>query len=245
MRTEELIRKISQESKDNARFEELKTGLPLGEDMGGNVVLAQKRVKPMTVRNTCVTGKGKTSFIRRLLITLSCLYDRDEACFFVISPHVEYGELLRLSAGDFTVPYIKSREDVELAKRTLKELVRIRESNVGCPRLFLVLDGLDELSDCNKSGNLEEYSSIFELFMRMSDVDVICGADLAKSIFAGFPGTFLGAGNCLVTTGEEGKADVTYVGDDTSLSLPLPIVYPSEPTVMESIIYLNALPANG
>ena len=129
MRTEELIRKISQESKDNARFEELKTGLPLGDDMGGNVVLAQKRGKPMTVRNTCVTGKGKTSFIRRLLITLSCLYDRDEACFFVISPHVEYGELLRLSAGDFTVPYIRSREDVELAKRTLKELLRIRESN--------------------------------------------------------------------------------------------------------------------
>ena len=43
MRTEEFIEKVSQESKDNARFEELKRGLPLGEDMGGNIVLAQKR----------------------------------------------------------------------------------------------------------------------------------------------------------------------------------------------------------
>ena len=79
MRTEEFIEKVSQESKDNARFEELKRGLPLGEDMGGNIVLAQKRLKPIMVRNTCVTGVGKTNFIRRLLITLSCLFDGDEA----------------------------------------------------------------------------------------------------------------------------------------------------------------------
>ena len=59
MRTEELIKAISEESKDNDRFEELKWGMPIGEDLGGNLVLAQKKVKPLTVRNTCVTGVGR------------------------------------------------------------------------------------------------------------------------------------------------------------------------------------------
>ena len=244
MRTEEFIEKVSQESKDNARFEELKRGLPLGEDMGGNIVLAQKRLKPIVVRNTCVTGVGKTNFIRRLLITLSCLFDGDEACFFVLSPHTEYGELLRLSGGNFVVPYIRNKDDLALATAGLKELLTIQQNNAGRPRVILVLDGLDTLPDCNANGDLGEYSSFFELCMRNPDVDVICGADLAKSIFAGFPGPFLGMGNCLVTMREPGKADVTYVGNDSSLSLPMPIVYPSEPTVMESIIFLTALPSN-
>ena len=48
-----------------------------------------------------------------------------------------------------------------------------------------------------------------------------------------------------MTIREEGKADVTYVGDDISLSMPIPITYPSEPSVMETVIYLNALPTAG
>ena len=71
---------------------------------------------------------------------------------------------------------------------------------------------------------------------------MICGTDLMRSIFSGFPGAFVGVGNCLVSLREEGKADVTYVNDDASMSLPIPIHYPSAPLVMETIIYLNALP---
>jgi hypothetical protein len=245
MRTEELIKAISGQSTDNDRFEELKSGMPIGQDMSGNLVLAQKRVKPFTVRNTCVTGVGKTNFIRRMLITLSCLYEREEASFFVLSTSTDYGELIRLSSADFTVPYMRTKEDLTQAVSTLKELIRMREYGKGYPHLFVVMDGLDELPDCNKNGDLEEYRDVFELLMRKPDVDIICGADLGKSIFAGFPGAFLGIGNCLVTTRESGKADVTYVNDDSSLTLPLPIVYPNEPTVMESIIYLNALPTDG
>ena len=111
--------------------------------------------------------------------------------------------------------------------------------------IFLVLDGLEELSACNRNGDFEEYREIFELFNRRKDVDVICGADLMRSIFSGHPGAFVGVGNCLVTIREEGKADVTYVGDDISLSMPVPITYPSEPSVMETVIYLNALPTSG
>ena len=244
MRTEDLMKAISGEAQDNDRFEELKLGMPIGKDVSDNLVLAQKRLKPLTIRNTCVTGNGRGNFIRRTLITLSCLYDREEASFFVLSTNQEYGELLRLVSADFTVPYIRERADLAQAIETLKELIRMREYGKGYPRLFVVLDGLDDLPDCNKNGDLEEYRDIFEILMRKPDVDVICGVDLGKSIFSGYPGAFLGIGNCLVTTRESGKADVTYVNEDSSLTLPMPIVYPNEPTVMESIIYLNALPAD-
>ena len=71
MRTEELIKAISVLSGNNDKFDELKKGLPLGIDASGNILLAQKQEKTLTVRNTCVTGAGKTNFIRRFLITIS------------------------------------------------------------------------------------------------------------------------------------------------------------------------------
>ena len=143
------------------------------------------------------------------------------------------------------MPFIREKGDVELAVETVKALLAQRENGKGYPHLFLVLDGLEELSACNRNGDFEEYREIFELFNRRKDVDVICGADLMRSIFSGHPGAFVGVGNCLVTIREEGKADVTYVGDDISLSMPVPITYPSEPSVMETVIYLNALPTSG
>ena len=244
MRTEEFIQKISQQTEDNARFEEVRRGIPLGENAGGEIVLAQKGAQIYTVRNTCVTGSNKTQYLRRLLISLASLYDAKEACFIVLSPHVEYGELLRLSGCDFTIPYIRKKEDLIPAVKTLKELIFMRENGKGYPHLFLVLDGLETLEEGKTNMDLSEYSGILELFMRMPNVDIICGMDLGRSIFAGCPGTFLGRGNCLVTAREIGKADVTYVNDDTSLTMPMPITYPSEPTVMESIIYLNSILAS-
>ena len=242
MRTEEFMRAISEQSKDNERFENLKRGMPLGIDASEHILLAQPSEKTLTVRNTCITGTGRTGYIRRFLITLSCLYEKNEACFFVLSPRQEYGELLRLHSIDVTVPYINSKADFDQAVETIKELLRMREYGNGYPRLFIVLDGLDDLPDCNVNGDLTEYRELFDLLMRKPDVELISGVDLGRSIFSGYPGAFLGIGNCLVTIREEGKADVTYVNDDSSMSLPAPITYPSEPTVMESVIYLNALP---
>ena len=245
MRTEEFIEKISKESEDNARFEALKNGIPLGVAGENTIVLSQKDEKRNAmVRNTCITGSYKTQFIRRLLITLSCIHDSKEACFIVLSPHVEYGELLRLSAVDFTIPYIRNKEDVALAVKTLKELIYMRESGKAYPHLFLVLDGLETLDGKSKYFDLAEYSGIFETFMRVPNVDMICGVDLAHSIFSDCPETFLGSGHCLVTAHENGKADVTYVNEGGTLTVPMPITYPSESTVMESIIYLNSLPTN-
>ena len=242
MRAEEFISKVSGMSREDERFEELKNGLPLGLDSTDGVLLSQKRKRPYTLRNTCVTGVGRSNFIRRFLITVSCLYDRSEACFFVISPKTEYGELLRLKSMDVTVPYIRTKSDLDMAVLTIKELLAQREGAVGYPHLFIVLDGLEELEDCNRNGDLEEYRNIFELFTRREDVDMICGTELMRSIFSGYPGAFVGVGNCLVSLREAGKADVTYVNDDASMSLPIPVHYPSDPSVMETIIYLNALP---
>ncbi|MBQ9113520.1 MAG: hypothetical protein IJY05_01200 [Clostridia bacterium] len=242
MRSEEFISTISALSQGDEKFEEIRYGLPLGLDAASNLALAQKTRKPLTVRNTCVTGVNTSNFIRRMLISVSCLFERDEACFFIISPKTEYGELLRLKSIDATVPYIRLKSDLDLAVDTIKELLRMRENGTGYPHLFIVLDGLENLPDCNKSGDLEEYRAIFELIRRREDVDVICGVDLTRTIFSGYPGAFVGIGNCLVSLREEGKADVTYVKEDASLSLPVPITYPSAPSVLETVIFLNSLP---
>ena len=242
MRSEEFISSISALSQGDEKFEEIRYGLPLGLDAAGNLTLAQKTRRPFTVRNTCVTGVNTSNFIRRMLISVSCLFEREEACFFILSPKTEYGELLRLKSMDVTVPYIRLKSDLELAVDSIKELLRMREYGSGYPHLFIVLDGLEMLPDCNKSGDLEEYRAIFELFRRREDVDIICGVELTQSIFSGYPGAFVGIGNCLVSLREEGKADVTYVKDDASLSLPIPIAYPSAPSVLETVIFLNSLP---
>ena len=245
MDTQEFMKAVYCQTEENGKLEEYKKGLPIGKDEEGNIVLAQTREKTFIVRNTCVTGAGRAEFIRRLVITLSGLYEKNQACFFVLSPNTEYGELLRLQSIDVTVPYIRGKADLDLAIKTLEELLRIRSQGAGYPRLFLILDGLDELPDCNQGGELHEYRAICEMFMRKNDVDIISGLDLCKSIFVGYPGALLGVGNCLITTHEEGKADVTYVEEDSSLSLPKPIVYPSEPMVTESIVLLNSLSVNG
>ena len=242
MRMDEYIKRISELSEQDEKFEELRKGLPLGVDVSGNILLSQKRERPLSIRHTGVTGVGRTTYIRRLLISIACLYEKNEACFLVLSPKNEYGELLRLRSVDVTVPYIRSKADLALAVDTLKELIRQREYGGGYPHLFVVLDGLENLDGCNVNGDLAEYQEIFDLFHRRNDVDVISGSDLMKSIFSGYPGAFVGAGNCLVSLREEGKGDVTYVDEDGSLSLPMPIHYPSSPSITETVIFLNSLP---
>ena len=241
MNMEEYVASLTALRTDDKKWEELRTGLPLGRDVVDNFVLSQKKERPFTVRHTCVTGGNRVGFIRRLLLTLSRLYTREEACFLVISPKTEYGELLRVSGMDITVPYMFTKGELSQATHTIKELLLQRQNGKGYPHLFLVLDDLERIDGCNINGDLEEYRQIFDLFTRRSDVDVITGVDLMKSIFSGYPGAFVGVGNCLVSLREEGKADVTYVGEDGGLSLPTPISYPSTPSITETVIFLNSL----
>ena len=244
MNMEEYVASLAALCADDTKLEEFRKGLPLGRDVVDNIVLAQKGERPFTVRHTCITGGNRIHFIRRMLLAISRLYTREEACFLVISPKTEYGELLRVNGMDVTVPYISTKADLAAATHTIKELLAQRETGRGYPRLFLVLDGLERIEGCNLNGDLVEYREIFDLFSRRSDVDVITGVDLMKSIFSGYPGAFVGLGNCLVSLREEGKADVTYVDENGGLSLPIPIYYPTQPSITETVIFLNSLSTN-
>ncbi len=244
MRSEEFLALISEYSKDNETFEKLKKGLPIGQDAAGNITLARKTDSPLYLRNMCVTGVNRTEFIRRFLITVSCLFESQEVNFFILSPRTEYGELLRLKSMDVIVPYIRTKADLERALETVKELTRMHELEKGLPRLVLVLDGLDELPNCNVNGDLEEYRAVYETLARKPYVEIVSGMDLKKSIFSGYPGAIVGVGNCLITIQGDGKADVTYVQEDSSLSMPEPIKFPSEPSVTETVIFFNSLPKN-
>jgi hypothetical protein len=241
MRAEEFISVLSEKSGEEAALRALRNRVPLGVDALGEIVYSQNKDHPYTVKNTCVTGARRTTFIRKLLLTLSCLYEKDEANFFLLSPRAEYGELLKLQNADVTVPFVREKADLESAVACLKELVSLYRQGTGFPKLILVLDGLEELENCNAHGDFEEYREILDLLARETNVEVIVGADLMKSIFSGDPGVFVGVGNCLVTTREEGRADVTYVGNDCSLSLPTMMEYPQTPSVTETMIFLNSL----
>ena len=242
MRSEEFISTLFNSAKELGGVEVLQKGVPLGVDAAGGIVLSQKHDGPKLFRHTCVAGVKRSVFIRRMLISLSCLYEKEDAEFLVLSPHLAYSEILRLKNIDATIPYIREKSDLEQAKESLKALLQMRSTGAGYPRLIIVLDGLDELPECNKNKDLEEYREFLELVSRQENVEIISGVDLMQSIFSGYPGSFVGIGNCLVSTREEGKADVTYVNDDTSLSQPTPMNFPDSPSVVESVIFLNAVP---
>ncbi|MBQ8291434.1 MAG: hypothetical protein IJX88_02855 [Clostridia bacterium] len=242
MRMEEYIAFLSEKGEKETELLRLREGTPLGVDACGEAVLSQKREHVYNTRHTSVTGLRRTGFIRRLIITLSCLYDKNEANFFVVSPRAEYGELLRLRSLDITVPFVREKADLDAALACVKELVGAYAQGEGYPKLFLVLDGLEEVDGCNENGDFEEYRAFIEATARNKNVEIISGTELMKSIFSGNPGVFVGVGNCLVTTREEGKADVTYVGDDSSLSMPTALTFPDAPSIMETIIFINSLP---
>ena len=245
MRSEEFIALLSNSAKDEEKFEKARKDVPLGVDTSDNVVYSHMHTKPYSTRFTCVTGGGKSAFIKRLLITVSCLYDKKDALFLILSPNTEYGEFLRLKSMDLTVPYIRSKYDLDLAMDTVRQLLQEREYGRGYPRLFIVLDGIEGLDGCNRNEDLEEYRDIIDLLARRENVELIAGVELTKSIFSGYPGAFVGVGNCLVATREMGKADVTYVNDDASLTMPTPIAYPSAPAIMETILFFNSVSKDG
>ena len=243
MRAEDFIALLGEKTGEETQLQAIRNKVPLGIDALGQVVYSQTREHLYTANCTCVTGARRTTFIRKLLLTLSCLYEKSEANFLLVSPRAEYGELLKLQNADMTVPFVRTVEDLQASVACLKELLALYRQGMGYPKLILVLDGLEEIENCNVRGDFEEYREILEMLARENNVDVIIGADLMKSIFSGDPGVFVGVGNCLVTTREEGRADVTYVGNDCSLSLPTAMEYPQSPSVTETVIFLNSLAA--
>jgi hypothetical protein len=177
-----------------------------------------------------------------LVLSLSALHERGKANFVVVSPKRDYADLLRLNRANIVVPLINGLDGVWKALDFAREQAVLRDKtgeNYG--KLFIVLDGLEELDGCNKNGDLEEYRNIIDIIVRQPNIEVITGADLIKTIFSGYPGAFVGIGNCLVTAQMGGKADYTFVNDDSSLSMPAPLYYPDAPSCMETVIWANAV----
>lgn len=241
MKTDEYISFLIEKSADDKDIFRSKT--PLGRDSTNGVVFSKSRESKVAFRHTCVTGVGRTAFIKRLLIALSFFYEKKEMNILVLSPRPDYSELIRLHGLDITVPFIRSKADLANAVACIKELVDLHSRERGCPKLYLVLDGLEELDGCNKNGDLEEYRDIFDIILRQPNIEVITGADLIKTIFSGYPGAFVGVGNCLVTTQGNAKADYTFVNDDVTLSLPSLLHYPDSPSFMETVIWANSVQA--
>ncbi len=240
MRTEEWITKLSEATAgDDEAFFAFRESVPLGLDEKGEIAVAHEEKKRGRSRHICVTGAKRTEFIKRLLVALACLYDETEACFFVLSPNLAYGELLALRHTNFVVPFVRAYEDCLSALETLKELLRAsRSGERGYPKLILVLDGLETLVN-DPTGTLDVYAPFFNEFAR-DEVEIVTGVDLLQSIFSGYPGAFVGIGNCLVTADEDGKADLTLTDEDSSLTAPKAFAYPDN-ALMESIAFLNSV----
>ena len=241
MRTEEFIENIAQEAKRNVyRFESIRERVPMGLADTGEFVTAHKEEKPLRYHHLCVTGAGKGDFIRRTAFVLACIYDKSEAAFLILSPYAEYGELLRLRNADVTAPYLRNAADLEEALLALKELVWMRSQGQGFPKLVVVADGLETLQGLSQADVTDVYKRILELLDGCPS-EVITGVELNRSMYAPRPGTFVGIGNGLVTIKGGGKADVTYVGSDSSLGIPKEFTYPAQPTISVSLDYFNTL----
>lgn len=238
MRTDEWISHIAVLSTaDIERFHALREAMPLG-DADGDVVTAHREVAPERYHHTCVTGATKTEFISRLILTLSGTYQKTEASFLLVSPDMSYGRFMRLQGADVTVPFINGQSDVDAVLKTIETLAQMRQGKARTPKLFVVVDGIEGFVAEEKRATLECYRPFLEA-VGTSGIELITGVDLAQTIFAGYPGAFVGVGNCLVTPTLGGEADVTYVNVDGTMSPPKSFVYPSMPTVAESIAILN------
>ncbi|MBO5334759.1 MAG: hypothetical protein J6A87_02160 [Clostridia bacterium] len=240
MKTEEFIKRIKGENRiDPKRTNELRSQLPLGEYANGEYVLSHQINDPERYHHTCVSGSMRAEFIARLVLTLSGLYSRSEAVFLIVSPNLYYGQLMSLKSADVTVPFVLSERDIPPVLETVKKLAAMRQGKKTEAKTFLVLDGLELLEPENKRSTLDCYRPFFEA-VGTSGIEMITGVDLANTIYAGYPSTFIGIGNCLVTPALDGEMDVTYVGIDGSMSSPQRAKYPSLPSLKECIEERNA-----
>ena len=242
MKIQEYIQSLIYLSNTSERnVQEFCQAIPLGVGDDNQPVFAHKEVCPARYHHICVTGEKRGEYIRRLILSLCKLYGQDNVSFLVLSPDKAYGELLHLKDADITVPFINRYADCTSCLETLRELVRMRtagEENYA--KLFVVLDGLEDVADeKGEKQSFECFKPFFDV-VGASGVEIVTGVDLEKSIFSGYPGAFVGHGNALVSTDVLGKADVTYVGVDSCLSLPLSVSYPDGASVADCVFALNA-----
>ena len=245
MKLEEWIGSLSEEAKKNAyRFEMLRDCIPLGFFSGGEIALAHLKQQPERNHFTFASGEHGKEFIQNLALSLAVLYDRSEAQFLLLSPRSELKPLLKLQNADINALYVQTEQDFSLAVEGIKALANLQKRGVGYPKLIVVAEGLEEIDGIYQDDITEPYIRLHEA-LGDSVCELSATADLNQSRYFTFPGAFLGIGNCLVATKTPGKADVTHVGADSSLSLPREISYPHEDSLEESVSFFNGLEQEG
>ncbi len=213
--------------------------IPLGLGEDDAPIFAHTEVCPARYHHICVTGEKRGEYIRRFILSICKLYGQDKVSFLILSPDKAYGELLYLKDADITIPLINRYADCASALDTLREFVRmLAVEQENSPKFFLILDGLEDIMGEGEKQTFECFKPFFDV-VGASGIEIITGIDLEKSIFNSYPGAFVGHGNALVSTDVLGKADVTYVGIDSCLSLPLSISYPDTPSVSDCVFSLN------
>jgi hypothetical protein len=133
------------------------------------------------------------------------------------------------------MPVLNSVDDLWEVIRICREQADLRvgsgENIYG--KLVIVADGLEELT----GGGLECYLPFFAF--SESGAELITGVDLVGSVFSASPQSFVGSGGCLITVTNRGYADVSRVDSSGSLELPSPFEYPSEPSLLDAIAFVN------
>ena len=238
MRTKEYMQALISAT---TQEENLTQAIPLGVGEDGAIAVAHQEICPARYHHVCITGEKRGEYIRRFILSLSKLYGQDKVSFLVLSPDKGYGELLHVKEADITVPFVNRYEDCQSSLETLRELIRMRAAGEeNYPKLFVVLDGLEEvIAQTGDKQSFECFKPFFDV-VGASGVEIVTGVDLEKSIFSGYPGAFVGHGNALVCTDVLGKADVTYVGVDSCLSLPIPVRYSDAENFADEIFAINA-----
>ena len=241
MKIEEWIEKLSDEARKNVyRFERIRECIPLGLFSGGEIALSHREQRPERYHFTFVTGQDGTEFIRRLAVVLACLYDFSEAQFLLLSPRAEFSPLLKLENADINALYLSSAADFEVAIQGIESLVSMRKTGVGYPKLFVFAEGLEEIEGLCPNDPTDPYIRLKEA-LGTSVCELVVSADLKDSRYFTFPGALIGIGNCLISTKEEKKADLTYVSSDSSLCAPREICYPSDGMIEESVRFMDSL----
>ncbi len=199
--------------------------LPLGVDGEGEIVFAHTEEKQNYRPQTCVSGAKRTAFIIRELSLLDALSKKRETAFIILSPKREYGAILRLKNADVTFPYLRSKKDFLAILDGFSPLFERIKAGKSVQETYFVLDGLEELDGG------DTWLKLYTLFFEKTDglnVNIITGVDFKKTAFCSNPQLFVGVKNCLLTTDEDGEADVTRVLSGGEMTLPKQIIYPRE-----------------
>ena len=237
MTTEEFFKELANVANNNPFiFDDLRARLPLGLDNENRIVAAGQREAVCT--HVCVTGVGRTEFIRRFALAIAGAYDCGQVNFVVVSPKREYAELLRLTRANVVAPLIDGLSGVwqALDFARAQAALRLNGGNEKYGKLFFLLDGLETLAN----GRFDVYLPFFNLAQSYG-VDVVTGVDLLGSVFEERPQDFVGGENCLVTVTNAGKADVVFSKRDGGLTLPATFFYPDEPNFADALAFVDKL----